>query len=127
MSKFGASGYCFSARHVFDLAFDGVLEVAAVSHPSQIEAPTDLEKFKKTGVPLLVNSCETDPMYPAEKQKSGDDILGGGKTEAPGYRRTYWPGCSHGFAIRGDVSDPLVKAGREGAFKATVEWFRELF
>lgn len=108
---------------MFDLAFDGVLKAAVVSHPSLLQAPEDLEKFKKTGVPLLINSCETDPQYPAEKQKAGDEILGGGKTEAPGYKRTYWPGCTHGFAVRGDISDPLIKAGREGAFKAAVEWF----
>ena len=27
------------------------------------------------------------------------------------------------FQVRGDISDPKVKAGREGAFKASVEWF----
>ena len=82
-----------------------------------------MEKFKKTGVPLLINSCEVDPQYPAEKQKAGDEILGGGKTEATGYKRTYWPGCTHGFAVRGDISNPQIKEGREGAFKAAVEWF----
>ena len=114
-----------------------------MSHPSLLEAPADLEKFSKTSVPLLINSCETDQQYPAEKQKIGDDILGDGK-HAPGYLRTYWEGCTHGFAVsgicwgnrrkaetnvngtfqvRGDISDPKVKAGREGAFKASVEWF----
>lgn len=73
-----------------------------------------------TGVPPLINSCEFDPVYGAEKQKAGDEILGDGKTEGPAYKTTYWPGCTHGFAVRGDVNDPLVKAGREGVFKATV-------
>jgi dienelactone hydrolase len=122
ITQFGATGYCFGARYVFDLAFDGVIKAAVVSHPSLLEAPADLEKFAKTNVPLLINSCEVDEQYPAEKQKIGDEILGDGK-HAPGYLRTYWEGCTHGFAVRGDISDPKVKAGREGAFKAAVEWF----
>ena len=52
----------------------------------------------------------------------GDELLGDGKYK-PGYSRTYWEGCTHGFAVRGDMSDPKVKAGKEGAFKATAEFF----
>jgi hypothetical protein len=61
---------------------------------------------------------------------------------ALGYRRTYYEGASHGFAVRGDLvrlhvlhsaipililhrrvqSKPTVKAAKEGAFKESVEW-----
>jgi len=122
VTSFGATGYCFGARYVFDLAFDGVIKAAVVSHPSLIQVPDDLEKFAKTGVPLLVNSCEHDDYYPEEKQKAGDEILGGGKF-APGYKRVHWDGCTHGFAVRGDLSHAPTKAGKEGSFKETVEWF----
>ena len=94
--------------------------------------------------PLLINSCETDSMFPIPAQEQTDALLGGGKF-APGYERTYWPGCVHGFAVRGDLvsphihslhsptapvltahascqTNPLVKAGKEGAFKAKVEF-----
>jgi dienelactone hydrolase len=71
--------------------------------------------------PLLINSCEVDNAFPLAAQEQADAILGGGKF-APGYKREYFPGCSHGFAVRGDMSDPKVKAGKEGAFKASVEW-----
>lgn len=98
MTSFGATGYCFGARYVFDLAFDGVIKAAVVSHPSLLEAPGDLEKFSQTNVPLLINSCEVDEQYPETKQKIGDEILGGGK-HAPGYLRTYWEGCTHGFVV----------------------------
>lgn len=56
----------------------------------------------KSKNPLLINSCETDSQFPPEKQKIADELLGGGKY-APGYERTYWDGCSHGFAVRGDM------------------------
>ena len=69
ITTFSAVGYCFGARYVFDLAFDGVIKVGAVAHPSHLEVPSDLEKFKATGIPLLINSCETDSMYPPENAK----------------------------------------------------------
>jgi len=122
VTTFVASGHCFGARYVFDLAFDNVLHTAVVSHPSLLKVPDDLEKWAKTNVPLLINSCTTDPQFPAESQAMADKILGGGKF-APGYKREFWEGCTHGFTVRGDMSDPKVKAGKEGAFKATVEWF----
>jgi hypothetical protein len=68
-----------------------------------------------------MNSCTIDTQFPHEAQKLADDILGGGKF-TPGYKREYFEGCTHGFAVRGDLSDPKVKAGKEGSFKATVEW-----
>lgn len=30
---------------------------------------------------------------------------------------------AHSAQVRGDMSNPQIKAGKEGAFKATVEWF----
>ncbi|KAI0630599.1 alpha/beta-hydrolase [Trametes polyzona] len=122
VTKFAAIGFCFGARPAFDLAFNNEVAVVAVSHPSLLQVPADLEKYlSDSKAPLLINSCETDSMFPQEAQAKADEILGGGKF-APGYERTYWPGCTHGFAVRGDISDPKVKAGREGAFKATVEF-----
>jgi hypothetical protein len=61
-------------------------------------------------------------MFPIEAQATTDKLMGDGKF-APGYKREYWEGCSHGFAVRGDMSKPEIKAGKEGAFKSTVEWF----
>ncbi|KAF8141932.1 alpha/beta-hydrolase [Boletus edulis] len=123
VTQFAATGYCFGGRYAFDLAFDNVLKVAAVAHPSLLTVPSDLEAFKKTGIPLLINSCETDNMFPLDSQAKADEILGGGSQTSELYRREYFPGCTHGFAVRGDLKDPLVKAGKEGAFKATVEYF----
>jgi len=120
---FGATGYCFGGRYVFDLAIENVIQVSATSHPSSLQIPADLEKYASGAkAPLLVNNCPLDKQFPPEAGAKADEILGDGKF-APGYKREYFEGCSHGFAVRGDMSDPLVKAGKEGAFKATVGWF----
>ncbi|KAG6374765.1 dienelactone hydrolase [Boletus reticuloceps] len=125
--EFAATGYCFSARYVFDLAFDGIIKVAAVSHPSLLKIPEDLHKFKQTKVPLLINSCEIDQVFSTDSQAQADAILGGGLIKTDLYRREYFDGCTHGFAVRGDMSNPKVKAGKEGAFKAIVEFFLQYF
>ena len=96
--------------------------------------------------PLLINSCENDPTFPQDAQAKADELLGGGKF-APGYERTYWDGCTHGFAVRGDLvsrrvhriavsrrslcngcfvqSNPKIKAGKEGAFEAAIKFFNK--
>jgi hypothetical protein len=78
--------------------------------------------FTTSKTPLLINSCTNDTKFPHESQAKADEIFGDGKFK-PGYKREYFKGCTHGFAVRGDLSKPEVKAGKEGAFKASVEWF----
>lgn len=110
------------ARYVFDYAFKHTLSVGVVNHPSLLQIPEDLEKIKTTGTPILFNTCEVDQLYPPEAQAVGDKILGNGSMEGPTYKRNYYPGCRHGFATRGDKSDPNVKFGKEDAFKQSVGW-----
>ncbi|KAI0351385.1 alpha/beta-hydrolase [Trametes cingulata] len=121
----GTTGYCFGAPPAWYLALKGESKVTVVAHPSRLRIPEDLEEYRdKSKAPLLINSCETDQAFPQEAQAKADEILGGGKF-APGYERTYWEGCNHGFAVRGDMSNPKVKAGKEGAFDATVKFFKK--
>jgi len=123
VTTFGATGYCLGGRYAFDLAFENIIKASVVAHPSLLQVPADLEKYIATAkAPLLINSCTVDTQFPLEAQAKADEIFGDGKF-TPGYKREYWEGCTHGFAVRGDLSDPKVKAGKEGAFKATVEWF----
>ncbi|KAF7326112.1 Dienelactone hydrolase endo--beta-d-glucanase [Mycena kentingensis (nom. inval.)] len=123
ITRFAGTGYCFGARPVFDLAFTNTLHVSAITHPGRISVPADLERYATTSTaPLLINSCEVDPAFPADACAAADALFGEGRF-APGYRREWFEGCTHGFAVRGDMSDPRVKKGKEGAFKACVEWF----
>ncbi|KAF9010429.1 hypothetical protein BDZ89DRAFT_1143503 [Hymenopellis radicata] len=107
VTDFGATGYCFGGRYVFDLAFDNAIKVGVASHPSLLKFPDDFELYHRLDVPKEIHE-KTDAIF--------------AKFE-PGYKREYFDGCTHGFAVRGDLSDPKVKAGKEGAFVAAVEWF----
>ncbi|GAW00707.1 dienelactone hydrolase endo- -beta-d-glucanase [Lentinula edodes] len=122
VAVFGAVGYCFGASYVFPLAIENKVKAAMIAHPARSIPESLQDYFNFSKAPLLINSCEFDPTFPLEACAKADDILGEGKF-APGYKRVHWEGCKHGFAVRGDMSDPKVKAGKEGAFKETVEWF----
>ena len=61
----------------------------------------------KSKAPLLINSCEFDDQFDQNAQAVVDKMMGDGKC-APGYERTYWDGCTHGFAVRGDLVSFLV-------------------
>ncbi|KAH9840049.1 alpha/beta-hydrolase [Rhodofomes roseus] len=103
VKKFAALGYCFGARIAIDLASAEATSVCVVSHPSFWKVPDDMERYLvESKAPLLINSCEVDAMFPKEAQEKVDAILGGGRFK-PGYERTYWQGCMHGFAVRGDM------------------------
>jgi dienelactone hydrolase len=148
------------ARLVFDLAFDNAIHVAVIAHPSLLK-PEDLDVrhsfvdilisllstilwqtyIAKSKAPLLINSCEEDDAFPKAFAETADQKFA---SFAPGYRRTYYEGAAHGFAVRGDIvrehvfplhcpelevhsaphvqSKPKVKAAKEGAFKESVEW-----
>ncbi|KAJ7656652.1 hypothetical protein B0H17DRAFT_1171952 [Mycena rosella] len=111
VTSFGATGYCFGGRYVFDFPFDGIVSAASV--------PSDLEKYVAVVMaPLLINSCENDWQFPLEAQAQAEKIFAGFQ----GYKREFFEGCTHGFAVRGDFSDVKVRAGKEGAFKATIAW-----
>lgn len=42
VTRVGATGYCYGGRMIFDLVYDGELDVAATSHPSLL-SDEDLE------------------------------------------------------------------------------------
>ncbi|KAJ6512737.1 chlorocatechol-degradation protein, partial [Mycena sanguinolenta] len=111
---------CGCTRYTFDLAFERLIKGAAIAHPSLLKRPEDIEVqtvLLGLTAPLL-NGCTHDPGFPPADQEKADEIL---KDFAPGYKRVYWDGASHRFALKGDLSDPEVWKAKSGAFKETVE------
>ncbi|KAG6865224.1 hypothetical protein C0991_004347 [Blastosporella zonata] len=78
-----------------------------------------IEGLKKEGY----REAELDTALTPALQAVADSILGDGKYR-PGYNRTFFAGVGHGFAVRANLSDPVAKAAKEGAFFAAVEWLR---
>lgn len=103
------------------------IAVGLMAHPSLLEAPKDLEDLKASGVPVYFATCETDQQFPAEKQEQADKILGAGKMESEDgkYKRTYYPGATHGFAVRSDPKDPDAKRAKEESFKEALAFLKK--
>ncbi|KAA1127864.1 hypothetical protein PGTUg99_008791 [Puccinia graminis f. sp. tritici] len=123
VKRFAAIGYCFGGKYIFLSSDRNWIQVGSTSHPSLLQVPDDfLELRAKSKVPLLINSCEIDQSFGAEAQKQSDEILGDGKYK-PGYKRTYYPGASHGFGIRANLSNPAEKRAFDDSYKQIVKWF----
>ncbi|KAF9013563.1 hypothetical protein BDZ89DRAFT_1077074 [Hymenopellis radicata] len=85
VKDFGAMGYRFGGRYVFELAFDGIIKVGMTAHPSMLTFPDDFEKYVSTAsAPLQINSAELDEYLPPEIHAKVDEIFANAKF-APGY------------------------------------------
>ena len=49
VTKVGVTGYCYGARTGFNLAFENAITALAVSHPSLLKIPDDLEVRPRRG------------------------------------------------------------------------------
>ncbi|VDB85425.1 unnamed protein product [Peniophora sp. CBMAI 1063] len=122
VQRFGSTGYCYGGRIIFDLVYVNELDVAAMSHPSFLEI-ADLERYATNHkIPLLINSCEVDTQFTEEKRNKALEVF---KNCSVPFNQPYFPGCTHGFAVRGDMNNALIKAGKEGAFKSIVDWHKK--
>ncbi|SCV74627.1 BQ2448_7656 [Microbotryum intermedium] len=125
VTKFTCTGYCYGGKYAVALAVDNVVTCAVAAHPSGIRIPEDLDLLReKSKAPFLINACETDRTWPRDQQDKAEEMMGGGRY-APGWKQNYFPGCTHGFAVRGDITNDKIKYGKEEAFKQTVAWFNK--
>jgi hypothetical protein len=70
--------------------------------------PVALQKYATiSSAPLLINACEVDPQFPEEKQAKAHEIF---KSFEPGFKQAYFEGCTHGFAVRGNMVGVFVLA-----------------
>jgi hypothetical protein len=67
-----------TARYVFDLAFEDVIYVAVIAHPSLLKIPDDLEvrlRLSSSAIlsKLIVSDCPEIPHY--SKSSSSDQFM----------------------------------------------------
>lgn len=115
-SKIGAQGYCFGAHYSSRLANEQLVDAHAVAHPSSVS----VDHFKDIRVPGIFLCAETDQQFPAGMADEVEKLLlaAGVPTE---FRR--YPGTTHGFAVRGSDSDPVVVTARDDALHAAAAFF----
>lgn len=116
-------GYCWGAWGTMHLAAKkGLVTAVSINHPSQLDIPTDLEN---STVPTLIVAPYTDPQFPQEKRLIAEAIFDKKAKEEKIFSKiAVYPGFVHGFAARGDSSDPFTWGAVEDAKTESVLFFR---
>lgn len=112
-------GYCFGAKYAIQQINEktGDADVAAIAHPSFVT----IEEVAAIGRnPLLISAAEVDPVFSSEMRHITEDKL---KEMGARYQLDLFSGVTHGFAVRGDLSDPVVKYAKEKVLFDQVYWF----
>lgn len=113
----GAIGYCFGAKYAIQqIAADGHASAAAAAHPSFV----DLEEVKQIKKPLIISAAETDPIFPADLRHQTENALAEIKAT---YQIDLFSGVSHGFAVRGDLTNPEVRYAADKALTDQIQFF----
>ncbi|RMZ92024.1 hypothetical protein DV736_g753, partial [Chaetothyriales sp. CBS 134916] len=117
VKKIGAVGYCFGAKYaVRFLKGHDQIDAAFVAHPSFVAD----EEIKAITGPLSIAAAETDTIFPNDLRHHTEDLLR--ELKVP-YEITVYAGVQHGFAVRGDLTDPRAKYANEAAFLQSLQWF----
>ncbi|GJC89294.1 protein AIM2 [Colletotrichum liriopes] len=107
-TRFACVGYCFGAPYVCNLLAgvggDGepVVSAGAFAHPTALKE----EHFTGLKKPLLLSCAENDQAFPAESRRKAVDVL---QREGKVYHLQLFQGVGHGFAVKGDPSDPYQR------------------
>lgn len=112
-----ATGYCYGAKLAIQLLGSKSVDAAAAFHPSFVT----LEEVSAIQGPLYIAAAETDPIFTEELRHQTEAKL---KELKKAYYITLNSGVSHGFAVRGDASDPIVKFAKEEVFRNSLAWFK---
>ncbi|KAK6200145.1 dienelactone hydrolase [Scheffersomyces amazonensis] len=116
---FGAIGYCFGAKYVIqNLAAGGPLDAGAAAHPSFVTID-EVSAIKK---PIIISAAEVDPIFTVELRHESEKEL---TKIGARYQIDLFSGVSHGFAVRGDIKDPVVKYAKEKALADQVSFFSQ--
>lgn len=114
-------GYCFGAKYaVQNLSSTGYLDSAAIAHPSFVS----IEEVKAIKKPIIISAAETDPIFTPELRHQSEDELA--KLNGVRYQVDLFSGVAHGYAVRGDIKDPLVRYAKEKTLKDQLCFFESV-
>ncbi|KAK9368867.1 dienelactone hydrolase [Lipomyces kononenkoae] len=116
VEKLFSVGYCYGGKYVVRLLDEGKLDAGYVAHPSFVSE----DELRAIKAPLSIAAAEIDVVFPEEKRHQSESIL---KEIKATYNIVLYASVSHGFAVRGDLSDEVVTWTQEAAFWQAVQWF----
>ncbi|GAA6020691.1 hypothetical protein JCM11491_000516 [Sporobolomyces phaffii] len=120
VKRFGCVSFCYGGRVAADKVLNETLDVAVTAHPSLLDVPSDIEALNKKSIPFLFNNASKDVMFNKEQQEKSAEILKDNKA----FKFIEYDG-GHGFAIRGDPSDPDQRKSADDCFDNSVKFLKE--
>ncbi|KAK4223991.1 protein AIM2 [Podospora fimiseda] len=134
--KVGVAGFCWGGMHsilvthdVDQNKLDGkfLVDCAFSAHPGMLSFPKDIEAVKQ---PLSVANGDDDEYMGRENMGTLIRILeakGAEVGQEGNYEVIVYPGAKHGFAVRGDYSDPKQRQQRDASEDQAGVWFQKWF
>ncbi|KAH8804453.1 Alpha/Beta hydrolase protein [Xylogone sp. PMI_703] len=115
LERIGSVGYCFGAKYVIRHCGKAI-DVGYIAHPSFVE---EKELAAITG-PLSIAAAEIDPMSPAERRHTSEQIL---QQIGQPYQINLFSGAIHGFADRIRPINTAQRFAKTQAFRQSIQWF----
>ncbi|EGP85734.1 uncharacterized protein MYCGRDRAFT_74155 [Zymoseptoria tritici IPO323] len=116
-AKFACTGYCYGAPYVMEqLSEKGICTAGAFAHPAFLKE----SHFENLTKPLFLSCSEIDQTFPKEFRRRAVDIMDEKKYV---YHVQLFQGVSHGFALRGDMEDPVQKYAKDASIEGMAGWF----
>ncbi|XP_010532707.1 PREDICTED: endo-1,3;1,4-beta-D-glucanase-like [Tarenaya hassleriana] len=112
----GATGVCFGAKVVVELAKRQLIQSAVLLHPSLVS----VDDIKEVKTPIAVLGAEIDGTTPPELVKKFSEALAS-KPDVKSYVKIY-PNVEHGWSVRYEESDAEAVKAAEEAHKDMLEW-----
>lgn len=113
----GVIGYCFGAKYAIQqISASGHADAAAVAHPSFVS----IEEVAEIKKPIIISAAEEDSIFPPELRHQTEAKLA---EIGARYQIDLFSGVSHGFAVRGDILNPVVKYAKEKALADQLQFF----
>ncbi len=95
-----------------------LVDCISTAHPSLLTK----EEIDAVAVPVQILAPEHDPQLTPELKAHANSVIPSLNVE---YDYQYFPGLTHGFAVRSDQKDVKQKKGFERAKNAAVGWFAQ--
>ncbi|KAJ3550124.1 hypothetical protein NM208_g153 [Fusarium decemcellulare] len=105
-TKYACVGYCFGAPYVCNQLASETVSVGAFAHPAFLNE----YHFKNIKKPLFLSCSEVDHTFDVPSRRKALDIL---QSEKKTYHYQIFAGVEHGFALRGDPTDPYQRWVKE--------------
>ncbi|KAF3457222.1 hypothetical protein FNV43_RR01879 [Rhamnella rubrinervis] len=116
-SAIGASGFCWGAKVVVELAKSDFIQAAVLLHPALVT----VEDIKEVKVPISVLGAEVDHVSPPELVKQFEEVLAA--KSGVNFHVKVFPKVAHGWTMKYSVEDEEAMKKAEEAHQDMLDWF----